>query len=153
MGLFLGLKKAGPVDGLLSGGRKHARTRGRTLLGECSALAGAPRIEAERRTLGEAIPLRFSVVEGKHLGGEWLSGSLVKLSARTGEVLCDEPVAPLSNLKIEIEADTGSPIARELYAKVTGALEKGRRGFCIHVTSLPPELAAWLELQRTASRQ
>ena len=61
------------------------------------------------------------------------------------------PVALQSNLKIQIEVDTGSPIARGVYAKVTGTLEAGSQGFCIHMTSLPPELARWLELQRTAS--
>ncbi len=68
------------------------------------------------------------------------------------DVLCEEFVAPLNDLKIEIEVDIGSPIARGLYAKVTAVLAAGPRGFRIRVTSLPPELAAWLELRRTSSR-
>ena len=129
---------------------------GTTIVHDVRGIGGAfelflSEVEDEIVALGTAIPLRFTVMEGKHLGGEWLFGSLVKLSASVGEVVCDEPIETLSNLKIEIEADTGE-IARELYAKVTGPLESGPRGFRIHVTSLPPELAAWLELQRTASR-
>jgi adenylate cyclase len=116
-------------------------------------------VEDELVALDEAVALRFSVLEGKHLGGKWLSGSLIKLSARRGEVLCDAPVALHSNLKIQIEADTGrnaetgNPLAREFYAKVTGTLEPGSQGFCIHMTSLAPALARWLEIQRTASTQ
>ena len=110
-------------------------------------------VEDELVALDEAVPLRFTVVEGKHLRGEWMSGSLIKLSARRGEVLCDAPVALRSNLKIQVEADTGSPNAREFYAKVTDTLEAEPRGFCIHMTSAPPELATWLEAQRTTSTQ
>ncbi len=40
-----------------------------------------------------------------------------------------------------------------LHAKVTGTLEPGSQGFCIHMTSLAPALARWLEIQRTASTQ
>jgi len=110
-----------------------------------------PEVEDELVALREPIPLRFLVVEGKHLGGEWISGSLDKLSVRAGVVICDKIIAPLSNLKIEIEADTGSTIVREFYAKVTEPLETGQ-GFRIHVTSLAPELAGWLKRQRTPSR-
>jgi adenylate cyclase len=102
-------------------------------------------------TLDEAVALSFTVVVGKHLGGEWLSGSLIRLSARKAEILCDAAVELRSNLKIQIEAKTVSPLAREFYAKITDTLDAGPRGFCIHITSLPPELASWFDLQRSAS--
>jgi adenylate cyclase len=107
--------------------------------------------EDELVALREAVALQFTVIEGKHLRGEWLSGSLIQLSTRKAEVHCDAPVELRSNLKIQIEANTVSPLAREFYAKVTDILEVGPPGFCIHITSLPPELASWFELQRSAS--
>jgi adenylate cyclase len=106
-----------------------------------------PTAQDELVELVEGISLRFSVVEGKHLGGEWLSGAMVKLSRRTGEVACDQFPASLTNLKFEIQQDTGSGVAREFYAKVTGSPVEGRFG--IHMTSVPPDLAAWLELRQT----
>ena len=107
-----------------------------------------PNFEDALVDLLEAIPLRFTIVEGKHLGGDWLHGRLVRLSARAGEVACEETVAPRSNLKIELAVETEAQIPNELYAKTT---ESGPQGFLIHMTSVPPELATWLEGRRVAS--
>ena len=78
-----------------------------------------------------------------------MTGALVKLSPRSGEVACDESLDRLTNLRIEITEDIGRPIARVFYAKVTGG-RRSDRGFSFHMTSTPPDLADWLELRRTA---
>jgi adenylate cyclase len=93
-------------------------------------------------TLSERIPIRFSVVEGKHLGDVAFEGDLIRLSAQGGEILCDQPIAQLSNLKVRVMASDRSEVRGELYAKVTGPLASSEAGFAVHFTSIPPELAA-----------
>src|SRR3989454_3056026 len=50
----------------------------------------------------EEIPLRYSVLEGIHLGRTVFEGSFVKLSVKGGEIRADDPVMPLSNLRIQL---------------------------------------------------
>jgi adenylate cyclase len=104
--------------------------------------------DEETVELGEPVPLRFTTLEGKYLGGEWTPGRLVRLAARSGEVACEGPVAPFTNLKIVLDAGTRAPFPREFYAKCVGS---GSQRIDIHITSIPPELAAWLEHRRATS--
>jgi adenylate cyclase len=95
--------------------------------------------------LPEAIPLQFTLLEGKHLGDAVCTGSLVKLSAKDGEVRSEHPVEPWSDIKIQLLSSDGEDLPGDLYAKVMGCLSEGSRGFAVHFTSVPPEVAAFFE--------
>jgi adenylate cyclase len=70
--------------------------------------------------LHQEIPLRYTVLEGKHLGGTMFRGTFVKLSGKGGEVRCEHPVAPLSEIKMRLMGTNGEEIPGDLYGKVVG---------------------------------
>jgi len=96
-------------------------------------------------SLPEAIPLQFTLLDGKHLGDAVCTGSLVKLSTKNGEVRSEHAVESLSNIKIQLMSNNGEELPGDLYAKVMGSLSEGSPGFAVHFTSVPPEVAAFFE--------
>lgn len=100
-----------------------------------------PEREAALVTLSEALPIRFAVLEGKHLGDALFEGALVRLSDKSGEIHSDQPVARMSDLKVQVMASNRSDVLGELYAKVMGPLAESHAGFAVHFTSISPELA------------
>jgi adenylate cyclase len=94
-------------------------------------------------SLPQAIPLQFSLLEGKLMGDTVFTGSLVKLSAKDGEVRSEYAVEPWSDIKIQLMSLNGEELPGDLYAKVRGALSEGSHGFAVHFTSVPPEVAAF----------
>lgn len=79
-----------------------------------------PERKDELFVLHEEIPLRYTVLEEKHVDRTVFKGCLVKLSAKGAEVRSENPVAPLSNIKMGFIDINGEGIAGDLYGKVTG---------------------------------
>jgi adenylate cyclase len=96
-------------------------------------------------SLPQAIPLQFTLLEGKHLGETVFTGSLVKLATKDGEVLSEHAIETWSDIKIQLMSNDGEQLPGELYAKVMGSLSEGSSGFAAHFTSVPPEVAAFFE--------
>ena len=93
--------------------------------------------------LAKEIPIRFAVLEGKHVGRSMLDASFVRLSLKGAEIRSAALVPLLSNLKIwipEIEAGT----APELYVKVVEGTPVLGTGFTVRFTSMAPEVAEYL---------
>lgn len=97
--------------------------------------------------LPEKICLQFhyALLDGKHIGASLFKGSLVKLSSKGAEIRADtgEEQAvpePLSNIKLNLfTPDSPLETSGDIYAKVLKKqTEEGN--FCIHFTSLPPEI-------------
>jgi adenylate cyclase len=101
--------------------------------------------------LSQAIPLQFTLLEGKHMGDTLFTGSLVKLSAKDGEVRSDHAVEPWSNIKLQLMSSDGEELPGDLYAKVMGALTQNVPGFVVHFTSIPPQVATFFEHLLAAS--
>ena len=95
--------------------------------------------------LRQEIPLQYTVLEGEHVGRTVYQGSFVTLSARGGEVRSDSAVAPWSNIKVQLLSRTGEGLPGELYAKVLRPLPESCPGFSVHFTSIPPEVATFLQ--------
>jgi class 3 adenylate cyclase len=98
-----------------------------------------PEREEELLTLREQIPLRYTVVEGKQLSRTVLDGYFVKLSTKQGEVRSENPVPPLSNIKMQLMDGEGKVVLSDLYGKVLGHLSGGQLGFSVRFTSIPSE--------------
>jgi adenylate cyclase len=99
--------------------------------------------------LREAIPLRYTVLEGTRLSGIVGSGRMVKLSMKGAEVCCDDPVTPFSHLKMQLIGRNGEAIPGDLYGKVVGHPTGRCPGFSVHFTAIPPQLMVLLQ-QRLA---
>jgi adenylate cyclase len=96
-------------------------------------------------SLREGILLRYTVLEGQQLSGMVGTGSIVKLSMRGAEVHSDQPIAPLSHLKLQLIGRHGGAIPGDLYGKVVGNPTEPRRGFSVHFTAIPPQLMVLLQ--------
>jgi PAS domain S-box-containing protein len=100
--------------------------------------------------LTAAIPVRFAVLEEKHVGRTVLEGRIVRLSRRGAEIATPTPAEPLSNVKVWLLDAGGEPRPGDLYAKVVDG-NAGSGGFRVRFTSVTPELSA--EIEAALSRQ
>jgi adenylate cyclase len=103
-----------------------------------------PEREASFLPLHEEIPLWYTVLEGKHVGGAVRTGAFVQLSVKGGEVRSEHPVSALSDIKIRLIGATGEEIAGDLYGKVVGKPTDRRASFAVRFTSIAPEVATFL---------
>jgi class 3 adenylate cyclase len=94
--------------------------------------------------LPQEIPLRYTVLEGKHLGGTMFRGAFVKLSGKGGEVRGDQPVALLSEIKMRLMGTNGEEIPGDLYGKVVGKPTDIGASFSVRFTSVAPAVATFL---------
>jgi adenylate cyclase len=111
--------------------------------GECNLFL--PEREEALFLLHQEIPLRYAVMEGKHLGGTMFKGSFVKLSGKGGEVRSEQPVTPWSDIKMRLMGTDGEEIPGDLYGKVVEKPTDTRASFAVRFTSVPPEVATFLQ--------
>ena len=94
--------------------------------------------------LTEAISIQYAILDGKHVSATMLKGSLVKLSAKGAEISSQYLAVPLSNIKFNLlTLNNSQSINEDIYAKVIEK-ETDNGNFCIHFTSLPPDVEAML---------
>jgi adenylate cyclase len=96
-------------------------------------------------SLPQAVPLQFTLLDGKHVADTLFTGSLVRLSTKDGAVRSDHPVESWSNIKIQLMSSNGEELPGDLYAKVMGALAEEQPGFAVHFTSIPPQVAVFFD--------
>jgi adenylate cyclase len=100
--------------------------------------------------LPQPLPIRFTVLEEKFVGRTVHQGRLASVSDTEAGVETEVSLAPLSNLKLDLEAVAGANPGGEIYAKVMGAVPGVPRQTRIRFTSVSPELKHWV--QQTAAR-
>jgi class 3 adenylate cyclase len=94
--------------------------------------------------LHQEIPLRYTVLEGKHVAGSVFTGVFVQLSEKGGEVRSEHPIFLLSDIKMRFIDPTGEEIAGDAYGKIVGKPTDRRASFAVRFTSIPPEVATFL---------
>ena len=95
------------------------------------------------------LPIRFTVLEEKFVGRTVYEGRLAALSNSEGGMQSGVALAPLSNLKIQLDPVPGVNPGGEIYAKVSGAVAELTSQTRIRFTSVSPELKDWIQ-QRSA---
>ena len=99
-------------------------------------------------TLARKIPLRYTILEGKHVGEKRLQGLAIRLSKKSAEIALKEPVELLANLRMKLgEVDDELP-ANDFYGKVIERLGKDGHNYVIRFTSIPPEVVAYFQALR-----
>jgi adenylate cyclase len=135
------------------GGQLHVEPKGikePIVLYEVQGIGGKyhmslPEVVEEFITLEPALPVRYTVLEGKHLVGTVFEGSLVRLSQQGAELWSDHFLTPLSNLKITLLLpSTTQTEMDDLYAKVLDKPTECDNCFRLRFTSIPPDVAAVL---------
>ena len=95
-----------------------------------------PDREAELVDLAEEIPVRFGVLEGKHVAGLTSRGALCALSRGSARLRSREPVPELGELRLELVGSAGA-----FYAKVvTGSEGEAGEPSLLRFTTRSPEL-------------
>lgn len=105
--------------------------------------------EEQLFTPKEPIPVAYTVLEDKHIGHNSFEGSFVRLSSTSAEVRSERFVAPFSNVRIKLlvdmdESDEGEA-GEGFYAKVLEKEVKSDSTFYVRFTTVPPEVASWLQ--------
>ena len=94
-------------------------------------MASDPHIDAR-------LPLRGWIVEGKQLGGEF-SGTVTRFGRRSFDALLATELAPLTNVRVRVNAPDLGQESGDLYGKVVGVTgESAARVTSIRLTSVDP---------------
>ena len=95
--------------------------------------------------LPQPLPIRFTVLEEKFVGRTVHAGRLAAVSESEAGIESELSLAPLSNLKIQLEPVAGRNPGGEIYAKVIRAAAGAAAQTRIRFTSVSPELKVWLQ--------
>ncbi len=102
-----------------------------------------PEEKEEFVTLTAAIPVRYTVLEGKHAVGTMFEGTLVSLSDKSAELRSTHFLTPLSNLKLTLLVPPqGNLDLDDLYAKVLNRAATQPDCVRIRFTGTPIRFAA-----------
>jgi len=117
---------------------------------EIGGIAGLYNIALEGKysdlvTLSQKLPLRYTILEGKHIGKKGLEGLVVRLSKKSAEIAFDEPVDLLTNLKMNLGDVYEELAVKDFYGKVMERLEKNGHNYFVQFTSVPPEVVSYFQ--------
>ena len=99
-------------------------------------------------TLTRQIPIRCTVLEGKHVGKKRLQGNAIRLSIKSVEIVLDDRIELLTNLKMDL-GDVGDGLpGNDFYGKVIKQLGKDGYTHSVRFTSIPPEIVAYFHAIR-----
>jgi len=120
--------------------------KGTITIHEVAGLAGRhnlilPADEPQWRTPGTAVAVRYSILEGKHGGGEVLDGAFTALSTKHAVLRGARAPMPGQNLKVAWLAADGAPLG-DVYAKV---MDLHGDGVVLRFTSVPPDVTRALQ--------
>ena len=98
--------------------------------------------------LTRKVPLRYKVLEGKSVRGKGLEGSIVRLSEKSALIVLEEPLEPLTNIKMNL-GDIGDKLSvKDFYGKVIDRSKDERLTHVVRFTSVPPEVDAYFHSHR-----
>lgn len=98
--------------------------------------------------LSQGIPLCYSVISGKRVDLDQKSCRLVRLGKGSAEVIMDQPIESMTNLRLHLaEVDTFLT-GKKFYAKVIKQTDDHQKRYLIRFTSLPTEVDAFLQALR-----
>ena len=120
---------------------------------EVGGIAGRFNVALEEKkpalvVLARRIPLKFTVLEGKHVGKKGVLCFMTKLSGKCSEITLEEPIELLKNLKmnlVEVDQELGS---KDFYGKVMGHSGEDGRSHVVRFTSVPAEIKSYFQAHR-----
>ena len=94
--------------------------------------------------LARPLPVRFTVLEGKHVGKIQQEAAIVKLAPKMAAISAEILPFHLANLRLSLYDHNDRLITSDLYGKVLGPLSEHPAVFQVNFTSTPPEAEAFL---------
>ncbi|UCD33169.1 MAG: hypothetical protein JSV38_04650 [Desulfobacterales bacterium] len=115
---------------------------------EIGGIAGEYNLVLEKKdpdlvTLSKEVPLRYTILKGKHVGEKDLDGIIIGLSKKGAEIVLDEPVEQFSNIKMNLTDVYEELSIKDFYGKVIKQSNNAEYGYIIKFTSLPLEIASY----------
>jgi PAS domain S-box-containing protein len=101
--------------------------------------------EPAMAALAAEIPIRYAMLEDKHVASRVFDASFVALSKGGGEIRSAAPVPPRSNVKIWVGDAEVSSEAGEIYAKVVEKVPATMPGFVVRFTAVAPAMTRYLQ--------
>ena len=98
--------------------------------------------------LAKPIPLRYAVLEGKAAARADGEGYVPRLASHCVELAVDAALEPMANLKMNLVSASEALVARDFYGKVVRAAAGNGAPAVVRLTSVPPEVDAFLEALR-----
>jgi len=98
--------------------------------------------------LARHIPLRYTVLEGKHVGKKGVECFMTRLSRKCAEITLDEPVELLNNLKMNLVELDHELACKDFYGKVIGHSGEGSHSYVVRFTSVPAEVRSYFQAHR-----
>jgi len=142
-------KKAG--DKLRIDGQREVLPKGSEVplkIFEIGGIAGRYNLALEKKdpdmvALSKKVPLRYTIVKGKHVGRKNLEGFIVGLSKKGAEIVLDAPVEQFSNIKMNLRDVYEELSIKDFYGKVVEQSGNGEHNYVIRFTSLPLEIVSY----------
>jgi class 3 adenylate cyclase len=102
----------------------------------------------ELALLARRIPLRYTILEGKHVGRKGAECFMTRLSQKRAEVTLPEPVSILNNLKMNLMDVEQELASKDFYGKVIEETAQKDRSHVVRFTSLPAEVRSYFQAHR-----
>lgn len=102
--------------------------------------------KAKLPELKQPLSVRFSILKGKHAGGDQYAGSIVKMVEDAAEVVAEVMPDRFANLKIQVFDSSLNQVTDRLYSKVIECHEDGPpSSFRMIFTAVPSEAEEFFE--------
>ncbi len=105
-------------------------------------------LEQRLLDLTQDIPLSYSVIAGKRVGFDQRRCRLVRLGGTAAEVIMDQSIESMTNLRLNLTDVETFLAAKKFYAKVIRQTSDNPQRHLIRFTSLPAEVDAFLQAVR-----
>ncbi|MCP4578200.1 MAG: hypothetical protein GY846_18165 [Deltaproteobacteria bacterium] len=120
---------------------------------EVGGIAGRFNLALEEREdnpvlLARRVPLRYTILEGKHVGRKASECFITRLSGKCAEMTFREPVALLNNLKMNLLDVDRELASKDFYGKVIEQAEQNNPSHLVRFTSLPAEVSSYFQAHR-----
>jgi adenylate cyclase len=103
--------------------------------------------------LTRRIPVRYSLLEGKHVGKKTVKCLITRLSRKCAEMIFEEPIQPLNNLKLNLLEVDHELMSKDFYGKVVGRSEHEKGGHVVRFTALPAEVRSYFQAHQEYSTE
>lgn len=117
---------------------------------DVSGISGHHNLTLESRLphlhrLAREIPVQYLLLEGKAVTDQKFAGMIVRLSTHGAQLRLSQPVAPMTNLQLELAGVDSILACRPFYAKVLSSANENGSVQVIRFTSVAPEVDAFFQ--------
>ncbi len=98
--------------------------------------------------LSHKIPMQYKILRGKDVEKKDKTGSIVSLSTTCADILADEELEVLTNLKMNLVDEEDALAKKAFYGKITVLKDETARKHKIRFTAVPPEVKSYFQALR-----